>query len=877
MAAALPHPSPRTAASASPVWTLLRRFSLQEWRHHGLRHATAVLAVLLGVALAFAVHLINESALSEFSAAVRAVNGQADVSLRANHGDLDEQLYPQVAGHPQVTLASPVIERRTQARMAGATAQALRVLGIDPLVAVAVTPALFPQLARERADTDRLSLFATDVISLNPAAQTALHAHPGDRLQVQAGLRWVTLKVVGTVAAGGEPLGVMDIAGAQDHFGTPGHITRLDIKLAAGAQPRDVLQALALPAGVIGDTPQESNERTSNVSRAYRVNLTVLALVALFTGAFLVFSILSLSVAKRQPQLALLGVLGLSARERLQLVLCESALVGVLGAVLGIALGTGLAAAALRLLAGDLGGGYFPGVTPRLQWSPLAALVYGLLGVAAAVVGGLLPARSAQRMAPALALKGLGEIHHGLRGWWLGPLLLAAGVALCQLPPVAGVPLWAYIAVASLLVGGIACVPWSVGLVLSLRPRRWLARRAAWLLAIERARRMRQGATVLIAGVVASLSLSVALTIMVASFRGSVTDWLDVVLPADLYARSAQQGGVSEAISPQFLAGMRQVAGVRRVAGARLGNLSLRPDQPAVTLIARPLGAGPDADAARTSVSQAGAERALPMVGPVVAPRAGFIPIFVSEAMVDLYGARPGTTLALPLQAGRAPVQAYVRGVWRDYARQQGAIVIEQADYQRLTGDLSVNELALWLDESVRTSDVQSAIRALANAQGLQGELISFAEPREIRQTTLRIFDRSFAVTYWLQAVAIGIGLFGTAASFSAQVLARRKEFGLLSHLGFTRRQVLGIVAGEGAALSFVGALLGLALGIAVSVVLVKVVNPQSFHWTMDMLLPWPRLIGLCASVVAAGTATAWVAGRAAVSADAVMAVKEDW
>ncbi|HET6789593.1 MAG TPA: ABC transporter permease, partial [Aquabacterium sp.] len=141
----------------------------------------------------------------------------------------------------------------------------------------------------------------------------------------------------------------------------------------------------------------------------------------------------------------------------------------------------------------------------------------------------------------------------------------------------------------------------------------------------------------------------------------------------------------------------------------------------------------------------------------------------------------------------------------------------------------------------------------------------------------LRIFDRSFAVTYWLQAVAIGIGLFGTAASFSAQVLARRKEFGLLSHLGFTRGQVLGIVGGEGLVLTGIGALMGACLGLAVSVVLVEVVNPQSFHWTMDMLVPWGRVALLCLAVVVAGTATALIAGRQAIGRDAVMAVKEDW
>ena len=125
--------------------------------------------------------------------------------------------------------------------------------------------------------------------------------------------------------------------------------------------------------------------------------------------------------------------------------------------------------------------------------------------------------------------------------------------------------------------------------------------------------------------------------------------------------------------------------------------------------------------------------------------------------------------------------------------------------------------------------------------------------------------------------MAIGIGLFGVAASFSAPVLARRKEFGLLAHLGLTRRQILAVVAGEGAAWTGIGAIAGVLLGLAVSVVLVHVVNPQSFHWTMEMNVPAARLWALCAAVVVSGTVTAWLAGRAAAGRDAVMAVKEDW
>ena len=291
--------------------------------------------------------------------------------------------------------------------------------------------------------------------------------------------------------------------------------------------------------------------------------------------------------------------------------------------------------------------------------------------------------------------------------------------------------------------------------------------------------------------------------------------------------------------------------------------LQLDPARPAVALLARRID-----DAAQS----------LPMVGAVVAVPPGQIAIYVSEAMVDLYGARPGQPFPMLAQAFTSQAQPFfVAGVWRDYVRQSGAIVIGQAEYERLSGDTRVNDVQIWLAPGADPDTVQQAARELAQAESGAEGVVEFASASELRATSLRIFDRSFAVTYWLQAVAIAIGLFGVAASFSAQVLARRKEFGLLVHLGLTRRQILTVVAGEGAAWTLIGSITGLALGLAVAVVLVHVVNPQSFHWTMDLLVPWLRLTLLCAAVVVAGTLTAWLSGRAAAGRDAVLAVKEDW
>ena len=213
-----------------------------------------------------------------------------------------------------------------------------------------------------------------------------------------------------------------------------------------------------------------------------------------------------------------------------------------------------------------------------------------------------------------------------------------------------------------------------------------------------------------------------------------------------------------------------------------------------------------------------------------------------------------------------------VLGVWRDFARQFGSIVIDHATYQRLTGDARLNELSIWLTPGADLASVQAAVRSRLS----DPSMLDFAATAELRATSLRIFDRSFAVTYYLQAVAIAIGLVGIAASLSAQVLARRKEFGLLTHLGLTRHQLLALVAGESAAWMAAGTLVGLALGLAVSAVLVYVVNPQSFHWTMELSLPALRLALLCAAVMLTGVATAALAARHALSRAAVLVVRED-
>ncbi len=894
--------------------SLLPLLITREWRHHPWRHAVALMAVALGVALAYSVHLINTSALAEFSGAVRSANGEPDLSLRGPREGFDDELFERVAADAAVQIASPVVEVDTYAKAAaGASSKAassdgrsdgptgddntsagqlgggkrvaLKVIGIDALQAAPLAPALMP---RPAAGESPLVFLDPEAAFPNAAAREQLGLKDGDSLLLQTGARFVRWRVAGTSAVSGTATVVMDIAGAQRYFGAAGpsgaagpismvrasgRLSRIDLRLVPGSDRGALLARFNLPADVTAAAPDEAEQRVSNLSRAYRVNLTVLALVALFVGAFLVFSVVSLSVAQRTPSFALLGVLGMTARQRQQWVLIECALVGAIGSVLGLLMGAGLAAAALRLLAGDLGGGYFPGIAPPLQWGVVSALAFGVLGTASAVLGGWWPARQAQAIAPALALKGLGSPEGSAPPAWPGLALLAAGALAAFAPPLFGLPIAAYAAVAALLFGGVALVPAVVHGLLQLMPT---PQSALPLLALQRARFQRRTASAAVAGVVSSLALSVALTVMVASFRSGVNEWLNSVLPADLYARTASSSSAAEQawLPPDFVAKAAALPGVQRLQAGRTRALQMSAERPAVSLISRSL------------QSPGGSVKdLLPLLQNALPPsavQAGEVGIYVSEAVVSLYGAAQGSVLELPIanpsqkiktQKIKGRVLGRVLGVWRDYARQFGAVVMADTDYQRLTGDTRINDLALWLAPGAKEAEVQQALRALLPDTAM----LDFASSSELRVLSLRIFDRSFAVTYYLQAVAIAIGLIGIAASLSAQVLARRKEFGLLTHLGLTRRQIVAVVAGEGLAWVAAGALVGLVLGLAISLVLVFVVNPQSFHWTMDIVLPWGRLLLLALAVVLAGTATAAFSARRAAGHAAVLSVKEDW
>jgi putative ABC transport system permease protein len=802
-------------------------------KQNALRTALAVCAIALGVALGVAVNLINGSAVAEFSRAARVLAGEADLVVRGQA--FDEKLYADLAVLPQVEIASPMIE--LEVKVSGSR-DFIKVIGIDPFQSVRVQPA-FSEGPRERNLLER----DTVVVSDDLAQRFDLAA--GRTLTLQTGSQGAPFSVIAILPreSGARNLALIDIATAQWRLHMLGVLNRIDLKLTRGVDAEEFRQGLSLPPGVHAVLPATESEQAGELSRAYRVNLNMLSLVALFTGAFLVFSTQALSILRRRKQLALMRVLGLHGRELTSLVLIEAALIGLIGAALGCGAGILFAQAALRTVGPDLGAGYFRAVAPSLEIEPVALIIFFALGVVAALAGALVPALKVAAIPPAQALKAQSSHETQTKPAILaGMLALATGAVVSFAPAVHGLPLFGYAGIALILLGSCLLTPSLLKRALALAPE---LRVVPASLALSRLQRSPGETALSIVTILVAFSVMAAMAIMVASFRESLHAWLIEMLPADVYVRARGDSAFLTEAEQRKLAA---IDAVKKVAFTRYQELRLNGS--AITVIARENPA------------------ALPAIGEQLTPRDS-PPIWVSQAAADLHGFQLGGTVTLPL-AGK-DVRFTVAGIWRDYARQTGAAAIDRALYIELTGDTRANDAALWL-RSVAEVDV--AAEAVRGAIGSEPEV---ARTSDLHWRSLAAFDRTFAVTYALEAVAVLVGLFGVSASFSARVLDRRGEFGVLRHLGARRRDITNLLAFEGAISGAAGTMLGLLLGACLSVILIFVINRQSFHWSMDLHFPWTVLAGFSLAMIVAATAAAVWSGRHASSGEMLRAVREDW
>lgn len=818
------------------------------------RALLAILAIALGVALGFAIYVINRLAADEVSLAARSTFGLADLAVEASGTGFDEELYPVIARLPDIAVASPVVE--VEAKLVGRRG-ALTVLGMDGFRSRQLQPS-FANAATTMPE-DAVGLPGSDAVFLSASAARSLDLKAGDVLEVQTGLQPLKFRVAAVLlsAALRDQAAVIDIAIAQWKFERLGRLSRINLRLRPGSDPQKVRNALlaVMPPGARVVAPGQATDDALRLSRAYRSNLTALALVALFTGGFFVYSSQSLAVLRRRKEFAVLHALGVTRGQQLLLVLMNGIVLGLIGAALGVVSGAVIARAGLGLLGADLGAGFFRGIEPSLRLQFSEVLAFTLLGTMVAIIGTVKPAVEAARVPTAAALKS-GDVLSGKvrsHGVFIVILFLLAGL-MVLLPPVAGLPLPGYVAIAMLVVGAVVAMPSLLGGLLGNVPA---SRAVPYEMAVAHLRGTARYATLSVSAIVVSFSLMVAMAIMVTSFRNSLDAWTQRILPADIYMRVGYTAQSAHLDEPS-VAALRSVPGIARLQVSRFAQAEIA-GKGEVTVVARDLD---PKRIDRTLWMESRSDAQLP---------AGTAEVWISEAAADLFALRPGATFDLSM-AGHA-VKAFVRGVWRDYEHQLGAIVMERSAYVRITGDTFINIVFMWLDPGASEDAVLQSLRARLP----QGSEYDLRTPRELRRLSLQAFDRTFAMTYVLELIAILIGLFGISAGTSAQVLARRGEFGVLRHIGLTRAQIAAMLAIEGAGLGAVGVCAGLVTGGLVSLILIHVVNRQSFHWSMDLSVPFGLIAALSAALIVSAALIAVFSGRQAMRSDVVGAVKEDW
>ena len=842
----------------APIFDLIRLLLWRTVLHDRMRNLITMLGVGLGVAVALAIHLANEGVLRSFSSSLDHVAGKARLQVSAGEMGFDETWFPRIAGAPGVARAAPLVQ--AIAPVAGRPGEALLVLGVDVFSDGAVreyhgpTPAL--------ADPLRL---LTDPDAILPTARyAATHGLGiGDPILLLTPTGPKRFVVQGLLADQGPALAmdgrfaVLDIASAQLHFGKLGRLDRVDLVLAPGASPDRVAAALRamLPPDLAVERPEARNEQVERMLGSFQLNLFVLSLIALFVGAYLVYNTMSVSVVRQRSHIGILRGLGVSRGGILLAVTGEGALIGLAGSLLGVALGLVLARATLAMVSRTVSSLY-AFVQPGPVELPLALILEALLlGTGTSLLSSFLPALEATGISPREALAAASrERRH--RPWALaggGAALLLVAFWLAQLGPVHGRPLFGYGAALALLLGVTCLCPVALlTLQRSLAPALTGARLLGGRLAAGNLGRVLRRNGVTVGAMVVGLAMLVSVSTMIHSFRRTVEVWVDQTIRADLYLSHANRlvKGADTRLPADVLSAVREIPGVAEADGVRSMRVN---DEQGGSFV---LGAGNfDLMARRGRLLFRRGDSS----GILRTARARD-QVIVSETFAERYRLSEGDEVVIH-PPGKT-LRLRIAGVYYDYTTDGGLLVMDWDLFRRLWQDPWMNSVLIYLAPG---ADSEAVRRTILGRLSLRDSLLIFSN-RGLKQRILEIFDQTFAITYGLEAIALLVSVLGVLNALLASTLERTREIGILRSTGFAQGGILRSILWEAGLMGGLANLLGTLAGLGLSLILIHVINKQSFGWTIQFSFPGRliveyALLTLGASL-AAGFLPAWRASR---------------
>ena len=814
------------------------------------RSLLVVFAVALGVSVVLAIDLAGNAAAGSFRSSMETLAGDNDLEVTAT-GGVPEQVAGQLATLPYPLRISPRIEDHATVVATGETV---------PLIGIDVVAEAGNQKDRKLEIPDSGAFQHINDLDAIWTTRT-LAAHVGDRITVLINDRKLDFAVRGFIPDHAQVSGnaiVMDIAAAQNATGKTGHLDRILLKVPD--EPGfDVWQhriSSALPDGVQLNPQGSQTAANRRMLAAFRWNLRILSYVALLVGAFLIYNTISVSVVRRRADIGTVRALGASRRAVLFAFLAEAAIFGVVGSLLALPLGRLMATGAVRLLATTVDALYISSRPGSLSLSAESVILAFVVGIGVAIASAFAPAREASLVPPTEAMaRGAREYAIRVernRDAFIGLALAIAAAVASRVPAISGMPLFGYLSALLLIAASALSIPtlvYSLTSIASTTLRRVMGVEA--MLASRSLAGSLRRTSVLVGALSTAIAMMTSVGIMVGSFRQTVITWMDSQLPADLYLRPAGDPSADRhpTISLDLTNRIAKIPGVESV--SRFRAYEIQYEGLPVTL-----------GSAETSVSRfyqsSGflSGRPAPQVLKELLANDAAI---VSEPFANKHHTRSGDTIVLPL--GGKLVKLRVVDIFYDYANERGYIILDRSTMLRYLPDPTPSNLAVYLAPG---ADLEAA-REQIKKEAVNSEVLIFSN-RDIRREAIRIFDQTFAITYALEAIAIVVAVMGIAGALMSIVIDRRREFGLLRFLGAATSQIRKLVLVEAGLIGLLANIAGLVLGFLLSLVLIFVINKQSFGWTIQFHWPVAVLVSALSIVyvatVLAGLYPARVAQR---------------
>src|SRR3954447_6552366 len=809
----------------------LHRLAVRSLRSHPLRAALSSLGVALGVAVLVSGMATAAGVDASIQTTVSNLLGRADLRVAAfGENGLTEATVATIAGTPGVAVAAPALERRTYLQPAlgaaptAALPAAVTVVGIDP----AIDPRLH---ALALTSGDPLDDGTGRIALISERLATADGLSIGSPLTLEGLGGTVSVRVVGILAGAGpsdDALGrtvVVPLLTAQGVFGST-NVTRVDIGLDDGATlagVEDGLQAGLTTQPYVLSTPADIAATLRASTTDFAVTTALLAAIALFAGAFLIFNTLSMTVAERIREVGLLRAAGASRRQVMSFILVQALILGAIGSAVGLAVGWVLAqgiASAMGTIGSTAVG------TPVLPLD--SAVLAVLVGIGVTVAAAVEPARRASRIQPVEALRAHldpGTARSARLRWLAVVFGVVAVVGIVILPRAAGdVAVVQGLTIYAVLLGATLLIPFLLPAMARLAGIPFgFVMRVEERLARSSVVRDRSRTTLTLGALTVGLAMIVALGGVAQHARAAAAGWIDDVIPRDLVLTSIRPIAAEEGIDTALLDTAPEVASVTPIGLFDVAVKGSRTDAAAV----RGAQLAPDGRLPFVAGDRTTALAALDAGGSTI------VPVSIAER----FGLALGDRVPVPTASG-AVLDLRVAGiVERSIPGHAGeSMLVGWSDATDRLGVAGADMFALRLTPgSASGAAIMDGLRATAT--GLALELVTLDQVDGAIGETL---GRVFTVFDALAAVAVLIAALGIVNTLTINVIERVREIGILRAAGMTRRQVWRSVVVEAGVLGLSGAILGIVLGLGVGAAMVVLAGGR-----MDLGagIPWLALV----------------------------------